>query len=229
MMLLGGKAVELFTCKRTTMWRGRIPLAKSQGDLSLQVLKDLQGPGIILFERGGELIEKPSFVAHHSALIPTKHFKLLGFLRARSQRSQVRLIGSEKLRQHIGIKRIALRAAHPIAIPHSIHRLGIDRVNLHPVIEQKVYDAPLRLLNGRPTLKTLGSFLVEPAPDFCQPLRAPLQFHISYLFSFLTASVPPAQSVSPTHSHVVSFHCWLLLRYVIPIPSALNGKLALYR
>src|SRR5437867_12921401 len=109
MMLLGGKAVELFTCKRTEMSRGRIPLEKIQGVLSFQVLKDLQGPGIILFERGGELIEKPSFVAHHSALIPTKHFKLLSFLRARSQRSQVRLIGSEKLRQHIGIKRIALR------------------------------------------------------------------------------------------------------------------------
>src|SRR5437667_9365132 len=183
MMLLGGKAIDLFTFKGTEMSRGRIPLEKIQGDLSLQVLKGLQRPGIILFERGGELIEKPSFVAHHSALIPTKHFKLLSFLRARSQRSQVRLIGSEKLRQHIGIKRIALRAAHPIAIPHSIHRLGIDRVNLHPVIEQKVYDAPLRLLNRGPKLKSLGSFLVQPAPDFCQPLP-PGSLAISSLLPF---------------------------------------------
>src|SRR5437870_2035637 len=229
MMLLGGKAVELFTCKRTEMSRGRILLEKIQGDLSLQVVKDLQGPGIILFERGGELIEKPSFVAYHSAMIPTKHFKLLSFLRARSQRSQVRLNDSEKLRQHIGIKRIALRAAHPIAIPHSIHRLRIDRVNLHPVIEQKVYDAPLRLLNGRPKLNSLGSFLVEPAPDLCQPLRTLLHFHLSYLLPLLIAYVDLVQAVPPIHSHVVSLHCLLLLRYVIPIPSALNGKLALYR
>src|SRR6266542_1416933 len=165
MMLRGGKAIELFTFKCTEMSRGRILLEKVQSNLGLQVPKNLQGPGIILFERGGELIEQATLVAPHSALIPTEHFKLLGFLRARSKRFQVRLIGSHKLCQHIGIKRITLRAAHPIAISHSIHRLGIDRVNLHPVIEQKVYDASRRLLNGRPKLKSLGSFLVEPAPD----------------------------------------------------------------
>src|SRR4249920_2709457 len=71
MMLLGGKAIELFTFKCTEMSRGRILLEKIQGDLSFQVVKDLQGPGIILFERGGELIEQPRFVAPHSALIPT--------------------------------------------------------------------------------------------------------------------------------------------------------------
>src|SRR5437764_15465698 len=95
MMLLGGKAVELFTCKRTEMRRGRIPLEKIQGDLSLQVLKDLQGPRTILFERGGALIEKPSPVAHHSALIPTTHIKLSGFIRRRPPRPRVRLTGAE--------------------------------------------------------------------------------------------------------------------------------------
>src|SRR4249920_1034441 len=229
MMLLGGKAIELFTFKCTEMSRGRILLEKIQSNLGLQVPKNLQGPGIILFERGGELIEQARFVAPHSALIPTKHFKLLGFLRARSQHSQVRLIGSQKLRQHISIKRIALRVAHPIAIPHPIHRLGIDRVNLHPVIEQKVHDAPRRLLNGRPQLNPLGSVLVEPAPDFCQPLRTLLHFHFSYLLAILIADVDLVQAVSPIHSYVVSFHCLLRLRYVIPIPIALNGMLALYR
>src|SRR5437899_6212594 len=104
MMLLGGKAIELFTFKGTEMSRGRILLEKVQSNLGLQVPKNLQGSGIILFERGGELIEQPSFVAPHSALIPTKYFKLLGFLRARSQHFQMRLIGSQKLCQHIGIK-----------------------------------------------------------------------------------------------------------------------------
>src|SRR5207244_6879309 len=111
----------------------------------------------------------------------------------------------------------------------SLHLLRIHRLTLHPVIEQKVYDAPLRLLNGRPKLKSLGSFLVEPAPDLCQPLRTLLHFHLSYLLPLLIAYVDLVQAVSPIHSHVVSFHCLLLLRYVIPIPSALNGKLALYR
>ena len=211
------------------MSRGRILLEKIQGDLSLEVLEDLQGPDIILFERGGELIEQPSLVAPHSALIPTEQFKLLSLLRARSKRSQVRMIAPEKLRQHIGIECIALGVAHPMTIPYPIHRLGIDRVNLHPVIEQKVHDAPRRLLNGRPKLNPLGSSLVEPAPDFCQPLRALLHFHLFYFFPFLIAYVHLVQAVSPIHSYVVSFHCLLLLRYVIPIPIALNGKLALYR
>src|SRR5207249_11207164 len=87
----------------------------------------------------------------------------------------------------------------------------------------------LRLLNGCPKLKSLGSFLVEPAPDLCQPLRILLHFHLSYLLPLLIVYVDLVQAVSPIHSHVVSFHCLLLLRYVIPIPSALNGKLALYR
>src|SRR5215510_4248338 len=228
-MLLGGKAIELLTFKGTEMSRCRVLLEKIQGDLSLQILKGLQGPRIILFERVSELIEQPRFVPHHSVLISSQHFKLLGFLRARSQHSQVRLIGSQKLRQHIGIKRIALRIAHPIAIPHPIQCLGIDRVNLHPVIEQKVHDAPLRLLNGCPQLNPLGSSLVEPAPDLCPSLRALLHFHFSDLLPFLIAYVHLVRAIAPIHSHVVSFHYLLLLHDVIPIPRALNGKLALYR
>src|SRR5439155_13720329 len=84
-------------------------------------------------------------------------------------------------------------------------------------------------LTGRPKLTSLGSFLVEPAPDLCQPLRTLLHFHLSYLLPLLIPYVDLVQAISPIHSHVVSFHCLLLLRYVIPIPCALNGKLALYR
>ena len=58
MMLLGSKAVELFTFKRAQMSRGRVACEKIQGNFGLDVLKDLQGPGVVLFERGGELIEQ---------------------------------------------------------------------------------------------------------------------------------------------------------------------------
>src|SRR5438128_11947892 len=65
MMLLGGKAIELFTFKGTEMSRGRIPLEKIHGDLSLQALKALQRPGILLLQRGGQLHAKPSIRARH--------------------------------------------------------------------------------------------------------------------------------------------------------------------
>ena len=66
-------------------------------------------------------------------------------------------------------------------------------------------------------------------PISASPLRILLHFHFSYLLPLLIAYVDLVQAVSPIHSYVVSFHCLLLLRYVIPIPIALNGKLALYR
>jgi hypothetical protein len=37
------------------------------------------------------------------------------------------------------------------------------------------------------------------------------------------------QAVSPIYPYVISLHVLWFLRYVIPIPIALNGKVALYR
>src|SRR5215831_822905 len=190
-MLLGGKAVEFFTFQRTQMSRGWIACKKIQSQLRVQVPKGVQGPGIILFERDGELIEQASFVTPHSALIPAQHLKLLSFLRTRLQRFQVRLIGSEKLRQHIGVKRIALRATHPIAIPHSIHRLGINRINLHPVVEQKVHYPPRRLLNGRSKLPPPRLFARRAnAPSRPAPPR-------SLVLLYLLLSCPPHHLRTP--------------------------------
>ena len=168
-------------------------------------------------------------MAHHSALIPTQHLKLLGVFRTRSQRFQVRLIGSEKLRQYIGIEGIALRAAHPIAIPDPIHRLGIDRIHLHPVIEQKVHDPSRRFLNGRLQLKALGSLLIEPAPNLGQTFDGLWYFQLSELLALVIADIHLMQAVAPIHPYVISLQVLLFLRYVIPIPIALNGKVALYR
>src|SRR5688572_18829694 len=106
MMLLCGKALELLRFERLQMGRGRMTCQKIQSQFCLDVLKGFQRPNIILFERDGELIEKACLVAPHPALIPTQHLKLLGFIGARSQRFQVRLIGSHKLRQYISIKGI---------------------------------------------------------------------------------------------------------------------------
>ena len=174
-------------------------------------------------------MEQACLVAPHPALIPTQHLKLLGFLGARSQHSQMRLIGSEKLRQDISIKGITLRAAHPIAVPHPVHRLGVYRIHLHPVVEQKVHNPSCRFLYSCPKLKSLGSFLIEPTPELGQPLDGLWHFYFFDLLALLIADIHLVQSVSPIHSHVISLHCLLLLHHVIPIPIALNGKLALYR
>ena len=62
-----------------------------------------------------------------------------------------------------------------------------------------------------------------------QPLYRLCYFDLSYFLALFIAYVYLVQAVSPIHSYVVSFHLLLFLHYVIPIPKAPNGKLALYR
>src|SRR4029453_7562716 len=63
-----------------------------------------------------------------------------------------------------------------------------------------------------------------------QPVGSFLNFPLSYLGGLLIAHVHLMHSVSPIPSHVVSLHFpFLLLRFVLPIPIALNGMFALYR
>src|SRR5438067_2553273 len=125
------------------------------------------------------------------------------------------LIGSKKLRQHVGIKSIALRAAHPIAVAHSIDGLGIDRIDRHSMVQQKIHNTSGRLLNGCPKPKPLGSLLVEPAPDLGQTFDALCHFEISYLLALLITHIHLMQAVAPIHSDVITLHCLWLLCWMI--------------
>ena len=65
------------------------------------------------------------------------------------------MIGAHKFRQHISIKRVALGLAHPKPIPSPIQRLGIDRIDHHSMIQKKIHNPPVRLLDRRPHLDLL--------------------------------------------------------------------------
>src|SRR4030095_1303478 len=140
------------------------------------------------------------------------------------------MIGSYKLRYHISVKPIALGLAHAKPISHPIHGLGVNRIDGHSMIQKKIHHPPRRLLDRCPKLDPLDSSRVEPAPHLRQPVGSFLNFHLSSLGGLLIAHVHLMHSVSPIHSHVVSLHFpFLLLRFVLPIPIALNGMFALYR
>src|SRR6185503_11057009 len=104
----------------------------------------------------------------------------------RGKGSQVTVIGPDKRRQHISIKTIALGLAHPEAVSDPIQRLGIDWVHHHPMVQKKIHDSPVWLLDGRPKLDPLGPVLIEPAAELCQPLDS---FHHLFLEYFLPLSV----------------------------------------
>src|SRR5690348_14965443 len=168
-------------------------------------------------------------MTHHPAIIPTQKLKLLGLFRTRLQHFQMRLVSAHKLSQDVGVKQIALRVAHPVAIPYTIHSLGIDRIDRHPVIEQKIHNPPRRFLNGRPQFTSLDSFLIEPPPHLGQILRSLCHLDLFGLVALLVAHAYLMQAIPPIYSNVVTLHCLALLYFRIPIPIAPNGKFALYR
>src|SRR5215510_8688993 len=145
MMVTLGKSVPALAVKFRESLRGGIRLEKIARDLALQIAKSLQRPRVVLFESDPDLIEKPRFLTHKSLVIPTEHLKFLCRCRVRLKSSKMCMIGSQKLRQYIGIKRVALRLAHAKAIPDPIQRFGIDRINHHSVIQKKIHNPPVKI------------------------------------------------------------------------------------
>src|SRR5574337_614612 len=206
MMLTLGKAVPGPAAK---LGEGRwswILFEKIQGDLRFEIGKNLQGPGIVLFERAIELVEQPTLLAHQAEVIPSDHLKLLGLIGVGLKRSQMRMIGPNKLRQHVSIKGIALGLANAKPIPDPIQRLGIDRKNHHPVVQQKLHNPPLRLLNGRPKLDFFRPTLVEPATKLAHPFWTLYHLHLGYLLALGIADPHLMKFIGPIHSQIVSRH-----------------------
>src|ERR1700741_16553 len=165
-----GKTVPVATGKLSQSPWGGIPLEKVQRDLRFQIRKDFQRPRVIFFERYLDLIKQPSFVPPQPVMIPGEHLKLLRLFGVGLKSTQMNVIGSKKFRQYIGVKGITLGLAHAKAISGSIQRLGIDRINHHCVVQKKIDDSSLGLLNGRPKLYTFAFALMEPATKLAQAL-----------------------------------------------------------
>src|SRR5574341_578563 len=229
MMLALGKTLPVPAAKlRERLW-GWIPFEKIPRDLRFQIAKDLQGPRVVLFERDLELIEQPSFLAHQAVVIPSEQLKLLGLMGVGLQRSQVSMIGPNKLRQNVSVKRITLGLAHAKPIPDPIQRLGIDRINRHPVIQKKLHNPPVRLLDGRPKFYLFRLTLVEPAAKLAHPFWTLDHLHLDYLLALWITDPHLMKLIRPIHSQIVSRHFLFLLPCVFPIPRAVNGMFALYR
>src|SRR5262245_744708 len=166
-----GKAVPLPAGKLRQSPRSWVLLEKIQRYFGFQIRKILQSARVILFELHLDLIDKPSFMAHQPVVVAGEQFKLLSRLGTRLQSPQVSMIGPQKLRQHISIKGIALGLAHPKPIPGPVQSLGINRIDHHPAVQQKIHHAPVRLLDSRPKLDPFGLTLTKPTTQLAQPLR----------------------------------------------------------
>src|SRR5918996_932757 len=142
-MFTSGEALPLLTAKFGQCHWGGIALKKIARDLRFEIAKDLQRSRIVLFESDLELLEQSCVVALHSVLVPSQQFKLLSRLRVGLKSSHVGVVGPNKLREHVSIKTIALRLTHAKPIPGPIHRLGIDRIHLHPMIQKKIHNVHL--------------------------------------------------------------------------------------
>jgi hypothetical protein len=138
------------------------------------------------------------------------------------------VVGPQKIRQYPSVKGVALGLTHAKPVPSTIQDLGIDRVNHYPVIQKKIHNAPVWLLNRCPQLDLFSSALIEPTPQLRQSFRILLDFHLHYLYPVLVATVQLVHSVRPIYSQIVSWHFVVLLLCLI-YPIAVNGMLALYR
>ena len=138
------------------------------------------------------------------------------------------MIGSHKLRQYVGVKGITFGLTHAKTVPGPIQRLGVHRIDHHPVVQKKIHDSSLRLLDGRPKLHSLASALIEKTTKLSQPPNALLNLFLAYLLALRIADPDLVKLIGPIDSQIISLQ-WLLLLAVVPIPSALNGMFALYR
>src|ERR671924_1363608 len=183
-MVAFGKTVPLSAPKIGESPWSRVLLEKIQRNLRLQIRKNLQGSRVILFERHLDLIKQPRFLAHQPVVIASEHLKLLGLLGIRPKRLQMRMIGSQNLRQYISIKGIALRLTHAKPIPGPIHGLGIHRIDHHAMIQHEIHNAPVRLLNRCPKLYAFCFSLIEPTAKIAHALGILLDLHLGYLLAF---------------------------------------------
>src|SRR5215475_13837493 len=224
-----GKAVPMLAPKLRESLRGGILLEKIQRYLGFQIRKNLQGSRIVLFECADQLIEDSRFLAPQPVLIPTEHLKLLGRIRVRLKRSQVSVIGPNKLCQDVSVKGIALGLAHAKPVPGPIQGLGIDRIDHCAMVQQKIHYPAMGLLNGRPKLDLLSSVLIEPAAELAPPLYSLGDLHLDNFLALWITHPHLIELIRPIHAQIISLHALLLLGCVLPIPTALNGKFALYR
>ena len=163
-------------------------------------------------------------------VISSEHLKLLGLFGVGLKSAQMNMIGSKKFRQHISIEGIALGLAHAKPISGPIQGLRVDRIDHHPMIQQKIDNPPLGLLDGRPKLYLFCLTFMEPTAKLAHALGTLLNLHLGYFVALGIADPYLVKFISPIHSQIVSLHfVFLLFHCVLPIPIAVNGKFALYR
>jgi hypothetical protein len=139
------------------------------------------------------------------------------------------VIGSKKFRQHVSVKGITLGLAHAKAISGPIQSLGVNRIDHHSVVQKKIDDSSLGLLNGRPKLYLFSLTFMEPTAKLAQALGTLLNLHLGYFFALGIADPYLVKFICPIHTPIISIHSVFLLGCVVPVPIALNGKFALYQ
>ena len=152
MVLALGKAVPLPAREFRKSLRRWILFEKIQHDVGFQIGKYPQRPHRVFLKRYRELIELSGLFARQPMVVASKQPKFLGLYGVRLKRAQMTMIGPQKLCQYVGVKRIVLRLTHAKAVSGSIQCLGVNRIDHHSMVQKKLNDPSLRLLDGRPHL-----------------------------------------------------------------------------
>src|SRR5438552_13691760 len=229
MVLALGKAVPLSSGQLGQSLRSRIFLEKIQRYIRFQIRKYLQRPHIVLFEGSTQLIEQSSFLPHQPVLIPSEQFKFLSRIGVGLKRSQMTVIRPHKLRQYVSVEGVALGLAHAKPVPGSIQRLGVHRIDHHPVVQKKINYPSVRLLYSCPKLDSLCPILIEPAAKLSQSLDILDDLLLDDFVAFRITDPHLMKLIGPIHSQIVSLQLLCLLGLVLPISVAPNGMFALYR
>jgi hypothetical protein len=97
------------------------------------------------------------------------------------------------------------------------------------MIQQKIHNPPLRLLNARRQLDSLRPTLVDPTAKLTHGFGFLSQFYLDYFFALSIADPNLMKLIGPIHTQIVSLQLLLLLLFLFPFLKALNGVFALYR
>ena len=155
--------------------------------------------------------------------------ELLGVLGTRPQRTQMVVIRPQERGQDPRIEGITLGCAGAEPIASSVHGLRIDREHDHPVIEQEIDDAAVRLLDRGPQLHARRPLFVEPASPLGEALDRVRHAAAQDLRRLLVFDPDGIRRVRPIHPDVIPHGSSPLRSPQAWHAQSGNGRLPLYR
>src|ERR671918_363696 len=201
-----------------------VGLQEVQGPSRTHIWEYLQGQRIELFQGRHQLVDQPCLVFDQTAVVAGQEFKLLGFGRARPQRSQVTMIGAQKLGQHPGVKPVALGPTGAEPVPGPVQAFGVDRVDHDVVVQEELHNPAMGLFDGCPELDVRIAAFMQPAAKVAQFFRSFLHHPLLHAFPSLIPYPHRVFLVGPVNPDVPACQLIPSVRFITPGPQ--DGRTA---